>query len=51
MACIFRLIILLMILAMVDIFLRFYNDRDKSLIAVVSADLDDNIVYEGLKIV
>lgn len=40
-----------MIQAMVDTFLRFYNDTDKSLIVVIGADLSDNIVYEGLKIV
>ena len=46
-----RSIILLMIQAMVDTFLKFYIDKDKSLIAVVSADLSDNIIYEDLKIV
>ena len=51
MACTFRLIILVMIQAMVDAFLRFYIDTDKNLIAVVSADLSDNIICEGLKTV
>ena len=51
MACIFHLIILLVIQAMVDTYLKFYNDTDKSLTAVFSADLSDNKVYEGLKIV
>jgi hypothetical protein len=51
MAYTLHLIILLMIQAMVDTFLRFYNDTDKNLIAAISADLSDNKVYEGLKIV
>jgi len=51
MAYTFHLIILIMIQAMVDTFLRFYNDTDKNLIAVISADLSGNKVYEGLKIV
>ena len=50
MAYILHLIILLMIQAMADTFLRFYSDIGKNLIVVVNADLSDNKVYDDPRI-